>query len=118
MKFPILLSLVLVIVAATGTAQAQSDQAGATLSVAQVVQMLDQAPRNPVAHQVLVAYLAGVGEAAGVMIDMAKTPCKQPLSLSAEDVKRVMASVSVGKSAATSATPLIVCEMIARARCG
>ncbi|MDX7324768.1 hypothetical protein SJ307_22845, partial [Providencia rettgeri] len=50
--------------AAASTAKGQ-------ISVTQVMAMLDQASSNPTAGQVLTAYLAGVGETAAIIIDLA-----------------------------------------------
>ena len=94
-----------------------STKAGA-ISVAQIVQMLDQAPSNRTAQQVLIAYLGGVGEAAGAVLDGGGAPCRRPLTLTAADVRSALAAASGGAEASQSAaTPLIVRDMLARAGC-
>lgn len=88
------------------------------ISVAQVTQMLEQAPANQTAQQVLTAYLGGVGEAAGVVIDAGDAPCQRPLTLTAQDVRRAITTASGGQQAnQVAATPLIVRDMLARAGC-
>jgi hypothetical protein len=100
---------------AAASAGAQGPTAAGGISVAQVIQMLDQAPSNAVARQVLAAYLAGVGEAAGVVVAAAGAACQRPLSLAADDAGRVVKATPAGGAAA--ATPLIVGDMLARAAC-
>lgn len=110
-------ALAVVVLAAAFPASAnQSTQSGA-ISVAQVTQMLDQASGNRTAQQVLTAYLAGVGEAVGAVIDLGGASCRRPLSLSAGDARRAIAAVSAGQAGTTAATPLIVGDMLARAGC-
>ncbi|GGF45241.1 chlorophyllide reductase subunit BchY [Azorhizobium oxalatiphilum] len=105
------LSSVLPVAAAPSTAQGR-------LSVAQVQQMLDGAPVDRVAQQVLVAYLAGVGETAGVVVDMSRAVCRQPLSLSSSDVREAIDTAARRDDRAeVPATPLIVRDMLRRAGC-
>ncbi|MDA4630693.1 hypothetical protein NZA98_06135, partial [Escherichia coli] len=59
--------------AAASTAKGQ-------ISVTQVMAMLDQASSNPTAGQVLTAYLAGVGETAAIIIDLAAKADSSPLA--------------------------------------
>ncbi|SIQ43399.1 hypothetical protein SAMN05880590_10488 [Rhizobium sp. RU35A] len=89
-----------------------------SISVAQVSQMLKEAPTNRMAQQVLTAYLGGVGEAAGIMVDLGGAPCKRPFTLTAEDVRRTMDTAPAGTPASeVAATPLLVRDMLARAGC-
>lgn len=112
-KVPATLVLGTIIVAVPASAE-PSTQSGA-ISVAQVNQMLDQASGNRTAQQVLTAYLAGVGEATGAVIDIGGASCRRPLSLSAEDARHAI--VSAGRAGRATATPLIVRDMLARAGC-
>lgn len=102
----------ILVVAAPAGAE-PSTQTGA-ISVAQVTQMLDQAPGNRMAQQVLTAYLAGVGEAAGVLVDLGDAPCRRPLTLSAEEARH---AIGAAPARTFAATPLIVSDMLARAGC-
>lgn len=88
------------------------------ISVAQVIEMLDKAPSDRVAQQVLTAYLAGVGEAAGAAIDMGRGFCAKTLNLTTDHVRQAISgSARKPDIAETSATPLIVRDMLARAKC-
>lgn len=89
------------------------------ISVAQVVQMLDQAPSNRMAQQVLTAYLGGVGEAVGVVIDAGGSLCQRPLALTTPEVRAAIAAAAATSAQANqiAATPLIVRDMLARAGC-
>jgi hypothetical protein len=83
------------------------------ISVNQVVQMLERSPSDPIASQVALAYLAGVGEAAGVIVDIGGVRCNSPLGL---DRDSVLAAIA-GADGAARATPLIVTDMLKRAGC-
>ncbi|MDH7795439.1 MULTISPECIES: hypothetical protein [unclassified Beijerinckia] len=88
------------------------------ISVAQVMEMLDKAPHEATARQVLVAYLAGVGETTGVLIRAARTTCQGPLALTDRAAHQALkAAARQGNSAETAATPLLVDDMIKRAGC-
>lgn len=84
------------------------------ISVAQVREMLEAAASKPQARQLLVAYLAGVGETAGIL-----AKCKSNLNL---DTAVVAAALDAGAPDAsrwsqTPATPIIVADLVARAGC-
>jgi len=98
-------------IAAPSTSQGQ-------ISVVQVVQMLDKAPTDKTAHQVLTAYLAGVGEAAGAVASIGGASCGTSLSLSAADAREALRVAAVGQNPVEiPATPLIVRDMLDRAKC-
>lgn len=100
---------------ATSAALAEPSTATGRISVAQVRQMLDKAPGNPVARQVLTAYLAGVGEGASAIADIGGLPCRSALSIDAGAVRRAIGGPKDGSDIA--ATPLIVRDMLLRAGC-
>ncbi|WP_407528305.1 chlorophyllide reductase [Methylobacterium oryzisoli] len=93
------------------------------ISVAQVAAMLDEAPRNPTARQVLTAYLAGLGEATGALVQAARPRertsglCRTALGIDDGAARRVLAAVDRERRAETPATPLLVADMLARAGC-
>jgi hypothetical protein len=104
-------------------AKAESSTLRGEISIAQVRGMLDQAAVNATARQVMTAYLAGVGETAGVLMDLAKAKalagrpaCKRRLAI---DEKLVQAALqpATGDPGETAATPLIVREMLKKADC-
>ncbi len=99
-------------------ARAASSTSHGLISVAQVMQMLEQAPTDRTAQQVLTAYLAGVGEAAGVVAEAGNTSCRTARSLSAADVRQAIgAAAAKPGSTEVAATPLIVRDMLERAGC-
>ncbi|MGJ5178846.1 chlorophyllide reductase [Bradyrhizobium oligotrophicum] len=105
-------------VATTSPSTAAPSTSRGLISVAQVMQMLEKAPADRTAQQVLTAYLAGVGEAAGAVASMGRATCRTSLNLSAADVSQVLSSAAAGQDAtATPATPLIVRDMLDRAGC-
>ncbi|GGF40153.1 chlorophyllide reductase subunit BchY [Youhaiella tibetensis] len=84
------------------------------ISVAQVREMLEAAPSKPQARQLLVAYLAGVGETAGLL-----AKCSKSLNL---DIDLVASALEAGAPDAsrwsqTPATPIIVADLVARGGC-
>lgn len=97
--------------AAPSTAQGQ-------ISVAQVQEMLERAPANPAAQQVLTAYLAGIGETADATLGTSGASCRKPMSLSAADVSQAVRAAGGASAATVAATPIIVRDMLARAGCG
>jgi hypothetical protein len=105
-------------VAATSSSSAAPSTSRGLISVAQVVQMLEKAPTDRTAQQVLTAYLAGVGEAAGAVASMGRATCRTSLNLSAANVEQALSSAATAQDAAnTPATPLIVRDMLDRAGC-
>ncbi|MBS0246681.1 MAG: chlorophyllide reductase [Proteobacteria bacterium] len=87
------------------------------VSIAQVMHMLDTAPHDRMAQQVLTAYLAGVGETASIMAGMGDAICRTTLSLSAENVRRAVSVSAARNQAETPATHVIVQDMLERAGC-
>lgn len=99
-------------------AQAAPSTSRGQISVAQVIQMLDKAPADRVAEQVLTAYLAGVGEAAGIAVDIGRASCAKTLNLTADHVRQAVRTAAGKPDAAeVAATPLIVRDMLERAKC-
>lgn len=89
------------------------------VSVAQVSELLDMAPTDRAARQILTAYLAGVGEAAGVVVNMGGATCRHAVSLDPAHVRLALGKNRAGGSHVDEipATPLIVHEMLTRAGC-
>lgn len=87
--------------------------------------MLDQSLTNPIARQVLTAYLSGAGETAGWLVDAAtgqgllQHSCARRLSLDDKTARQALegSAVNASLSAETAATPLIVRDMLKRAGC-
>lgn len=103
-------------------AHALPSTATGRISVAQVMEMIEKAGTSPVARQTLVAYVAGVGEGAGVIVDTignGARSCKKSFSL---DTGTIRAALEAGAPrhdswSQTPATPLIVADMVKRAGC-
>ena len=102
---------------ATAPAGAAPSTANGQISVAQVQAMVDRAPTDKTAQQLLTAYLAGVGEAADVTLSMGGASCGTPMSLSAADVRQALRTAGGQDPAAVAATPIIVRDMLSRAGC-
>lgn len=114
----------LMLAAAPVPALADKSTSAGQISVAQVVDVLNGAESDERSRQILSAYLAGLGEAAGLLIGNTKSygaslSCARPLLL---DVKSVSAALS--KSAGsqetwveTPATPIIIGDLMERAGC-
>lgn len=117
-KLPIAFISFTAALSAASPSMAASSTSRGLISVAQVVEMLQKAPTDRTAQQVLTAYLAGVGEAAGAVVSLGKATCRTSLGLSAANVGQALGSAAGGHDAAeTPATPLIVKDMLDRAGC-
>lgn len=101
----------------TASALATPSTARGHISVAQVMNMIETAPQDRMAQQILTAYLAGVGETASVMAGMGDATCRTALSLSADHVRRALAVIASRNEAETPATRVIVRDMLDRAGC-
>lgn len=100
--------------------RAASSTSTGVISVAQVMEMLSQMTTNPTAQQVLVAYLAGLGEATGMLVNASPvTSCKRTLHLDAETVQRILEAAAPDRARwqEIPATPPIVEDLIARGEC-
>lgn len=102
-------------VAITASAAAAPSTPQGLISAAQVNQMLEKAQTDGTARQVLTAYLAGVGEAVSASVRQAA--CQTHLSLSADNVRQALGTVSGRDADQTPATALIVRNMLNRAGC-
>ena len=107
----------------SSTAVALPSTAKGQVSVAQVMEMMAKADSSTVAKQVLVAYVAGVGESAGAVLDTmgnnAPVSCRQAFSLDTASLRTALENRAPKQQSwtQTPATPLIVADMIKRAGC-
>lgn len=105
------------ITAAIPAAAAPSTSQG-QISVAQVLDMVEKAPKDATARNVLTAYLGGLGEAAGMLVSLKPGSCAKSLSLDANRVRQVLANgMAAGRQVETAATPIILRDMLDRAGC-
>ena len=95
------------------------------ISVAQVMEMMQRAPRDAGARNTALAYIAGVGEAAGFMVSqaiakgVAPPKCTRKLSLSEDSLLAALSAAAPDTAswAETPATPIILADLFARAGC-
>jgi hypothetical protein len=96
-----------------------------SISVAQVMDILDRASSERAALQLLQAYLGGVGEAAGVLVSATDqngsryASCDRSITLDEALVRDAIARAAPEKSnwTETPATPIIVNAMMQQAGC-
>ncbi|MBN9084980.1 MAG: hypothetical protein BGP04_06225 [Rhizobiales bacterium 62-17] len=116
-------ALVIAALFATGifaSAQAAPSTSRGEISVAQVMEMLEKAPNEATARQILLAYLAGVGETTGILVKAVGTraTCQGPLTLNDRAAHQALRTATrQGNAVETPATPLLVDDMIKRAGC-
>lgn len=116
--------LALVTLSITPTLAAPTTSTG-RISVTQVMEMMQRARNDATARNTVTAYLAGVGETAGLMVSTAVSRGAAPLKCTnsfalSEDV--ALAALSAGAPdtaswAETPATPIILADLFARAGC-
>ena len=93
------------------------------ISVAQVMEMIAKTDSSTAAKQVLVAYVAGVGESAGAILDTmgrnGPVSCRQAFSLDTTSLRTALENGAPRQQswAQPPATPLIIADMIKRAGC-
>lgn len=112
------------LVAPALSVEAASSTSKGQISVAQVVELLNGAETDPRSRQILTAYLAGLGETAGMMIDNAgdfgaSVSCDGPLVLDTRQVSDALAAAAGDQSTwiETAATPIILADLVQRAGC-
>jgi hypothetical protein len=121
--FPSLAALALLL--APMAAQAASSTSKGQISVAQVLEMVTRAQSDPAARTTVIAYLAGVGEATGLMVSEAQargaTPvhCTNSFNLDENVAVAALSAAAPDQSlwAETAATPIIIADMFRRAGC-
>lgn len=95
------------------------------ISVGQVMEMIEKADTSPIARQTLVAYVAGVGETAGAIVDMIgddgsrTVSCRKSFTLDTGSLRAALEAGAPRQASwsRTPATPLIVADMVKRAGC-
>ena len=102
--------------------QAASSTSKGQISITQVVQLIEQSSQDNAARNAAMAYLAGVGEATGLLVaESARRPsgvsCQSALSISSESALAAVSRTARGKWSETAATPILVEDMLDRAGC-
>ncbi|WP_371345945.1 hypothetical protein [Ancylobacter sp. IITR112] len=106
----------------TPTTSIPSTSTGA-ISIAQVVDLIQRAPNDNAARNAATAYLAGVGEATGVLVAEAGRraaiglTCARPLGMSSAAALAALSRIDKGRWSQTAATPILVDDMLGRAGC-
>lgn len=104
-------------------AQAISSTPNGAISVAQVVDLIQRSPKDNAARNAAMAYLAGVGEATGLLVAKARrrghpgVTCARPLGISSTAALAALSREEKGKWGRTAATPILVDDMLRRAGC-
>ncbi|MCS6758217.1 MAG: chlorophyllide reductase [Candidatus Devosia euplotis] len=112
-------------VTAVTAAQAAPTTSKGQISVAHVLEMVSLAKFDPVARTAVIAYLASVGEATGLMMSEARQRGAKPAHCSNSfnlDESAAMAALSApaldqSQWTETAATPSIIADMFNRAGC-
>lgn len=105
------------------TAQAASSTNAGEISVAQVVDLVQRSSHDTAARNAAMAYLAGVGEATGVVVaeagkrGPAPLACARPLGMSSEAALAALSRTDKAQWGQTAATPILVGDMLLRADC-
>lgn len=95
--------------------------AASALSVAKVLDLFDTVESDPEAGKLLFAYLSGVGETAGILVEMAgqygaSLSCTSALTLDGDTVQSALRRAG-GAPETRDATPVIIEDMFRRAGC-
>lgn len=122
----VLPALALLLAASAMTpAHAASSTSKGQISVAQVLEMITRAQSDAGARTTVIAYLAGVGEATGLMMSEAQARGAAPVHCSnAFNLDESVAVAALSAAAPdeaqwseTAATPIIIADMFNRAGC-
>lgn len=111
--------------AASPTLAATPSTSTGRVSVAQVMDFLDRAGSDGQAALVLTAYLAGVGESAGILLSATNAEgklyvtCERPVAIDDKFVRGVLKKAAPDKAGWTEmpATQLIISALVNRAGC-
>lgn len=104
-------------------AEATPSTSAGAISVAQVVDLIQRAPKDNAARNAAMAYLAGVGETTGLLVAEAgrrsrtSIVCARPLGISSTAALAVLSRAEKGAWSETAATPILVEDMLSRAGC-
>lgn len=103
--------------------QAAPSTPNGEISAAQVIEMIQRAPKDKAARNAAMAYLAGVGETTGLLVAQARQrstasiTCTKPLGISGEAALTALLRLDQKVWAKTAATPILVDDMLKRAGC-
>ena len=120
-----LAAVMLFVLAAAPVQAATPSTSTGRVSVAQVMDFIDRAGSDGQAAMVLTAYLAGVGESAGILLSATNpdgkryVTCERPVAIDDRFVRSVLKKAVPDKAnwTETPATELIVSALVSRAGC-
>ncbi|HWU62726.1 MAG TPA: hypothetical protein VN112_11935 [Ensifer sp.] len=104
-------------------AKAAPTTATGEISVAQVIDLIKRSPTDNAARNAAVAYLAGVGETTGLLMEKASgrpqggMACARSLGISGEAALAALSRTDKAIWEQTAATPILVNDMLNRAGC-
>jgi hypothetical protein len=109
---------------ATPAIAAPSTKTG-QISAAQVFELIDQAPNDKASRNALIAYLAGLGETAGILMAEAKVRtsaailCERDLGIGDQVAAKALRKALPDRASwpEAAATPIILADMLQRAGC-
>ena len=95
------------------------------ISISQVIEMMQRSSTDTAARNMLIAYLAGVGETTGLLMAEGKArgvvamACSHSFSLSQDNAVAALMAAAPDEATwpQTAATPLILADLITRAGC-
>jgi len=107
------------------TSQAAPTTSKGQISVAQVLEMVDLARSDPAARMTVIAYLAGVGETAGILLSEGQQRGATPMACARSFTLDESVAAAALRAAApdqarwieTPATPIVIADLFARAGC-
>lgn len=106
-----------------GSALSAPSTSAGRISVAQVLELIEKSASDSAARQTLIAYLAGIGETAGLLfaeeavVRAALVSCQRAMVLTPEHVRLAVSEATGSALSETPATPIILEDMFERAGC-
>lgn len=125
MKLASVLAVAIILALSMASAFAAPSTSQGQISVAQVLELLEKSGSDSAARNAVVAYLAGVGETAGLLMadervqQAGLVKCRTSLSLADTNVVAALKTAAPDRSGweQMAATPIVVADMFARAGC-
>ncbi|MDB5528084.1 MAG: hypothetical protein JWR51_1187 [Devosia sp.] len=125
MKSISLYAVAIILVLSMAPAFAAPSTSKGQISVAQVLELLEKSGSDSAARNAVVAYLAGVGETAGLLMADERVQragllnCQTALSLADTNVATALKAAAPDRAGREqiAATPIILIDMFARAGC-
>ena len=125
MKLTSIFAMAIILALSISPAFAAPSTSMGQISVAQVLELLEKSGSDGASRNAVVAYLAGVGETAGLLMADERVQraglieCRTALSLADTNVVAALKAAAPDRAGweQTAATPIILIDMFARAGC-